>query len=75
VGDEGIFNPSFKTTLTDFSAFSSADRQTYCVDQCNKFGITEQMLVSNGMTAESFKRISYNDFVGLIYRYSGGKAK
>lgn len=79
VGDDGIFNPSFKTTLTDFSAFSSADRQTYCSDQCAKFGITEQMLVSNGMTNESFKKISYNDFLGLIYRYStgdnGGKAE
>ena len=69
----------FTTTLTDFSAFSSADRQTYCSDQCAKFGITEQMLVSNGMTNESFKKISYNDFLGLIYRYStgdnGGKAE
>ena len=68
VGDERIFEPTFTTTLTDFSAFSSADRQTYCTDQCKKFGITEQNLVSNGMTYESFKRISYNDFVGLIYR-------
>lgn len=75
VGDDSIFTPSFTTTLTDFSAFSSADRQTYCSDQCKKFGITEQMLVSNGMTTESFKKISYNDFLGLIYRYSGGEGQ
>ena len=75
MGDESIFTPSFATTLTDFSAFSSIDRQTYCSDQCSKFGITEQMLVANGMTTESFKKISYNDFLGLIYRYSGGGAK
>lgn len=78
VGDESVLEPTFTTTLTDFSAFSSADRQTYCSDQCAKFGITEQNLVSNGMTTESFKKISYNDFLGLIYRYSGnsgGKAQ
>ena len=78
VGDEGIFSPSFTSTLTDFSAFSSGDRQTYCSDLCQKFGITEQQLVSNGMTNESFKKINYDDFLGLIYRYStknGGKAK
>ena len=73
VGDESIFEPSFTTTLTDFSAFSSGDRQTYCSDQCAKFGITEQLLVSNGMTTESFKKISYSDFLGLIYRYSSDK--
>ena len=78
VGDESIFTPSFTTTLTDFSAFSSMDKQTYCSDQCAKFGITEQMLVTNGMTSESFKKISYSDFLGLIYRYkneNGGKAQ
>ena len=78
IGDDSMLNPTFTTTLIDFSAFSSADRQTYCMDQCNKFGITEQNLVSNGMTYESFKKISYNDFIGLVYRYwdkNGGKAK
>ncbi|MCR5817276.1 MAG: hypothetical protein K6F91_10360 [Ruminococcus sp.] len=78
IGDENVLNPTFTTTLTDFSAFSSADRQTYCMDQCEKFGIDEQKLVSNGMTIDSFKKITYNDFLGLIYRYAdsnGGKAK
>lgn len=78
VGETAVFSPSFTTTLTDFSAFSSADRQTYCMDQCEKFGIDEQKLVSNGMAIDSFKKISYNDFIGLIYRYAGndgGKAK
>lgn len=77
VGDENIFTPSFMSTLTDFSAFSQTDRKTYCSDICTRFGITEQMLVSNGMTSESFKKISYSDFLGLVYRYSqeSGAAK
>lgn len=70
VGDENIFSPAFTTTLTDFSAFSQADRQTYCSDICTKFGITDQMLTANGMSREGFKKISYGDFIGLVYRYS-----
>ena len=77
VGDESVFEASFVTTLTNFSAFSQADRKTYCSDICTRFGITEQMLVSNGMTSESFRKISYSDFLGLVYRYSSesGAAK
>lgn len=76
VGDDSIFDPAFKTTLIDFSAFSSADRQTFCTDICAKYNITDQMLMSYGLTKEGFKKISYSDFLSLIYGYqstSGGK--
>ena len=69
VGDENIFSPTFAATMTDFSAFSQTDRQTYCTDFCTRLGITDQMLTSNGLSRESFKKISYSDFLGLVYRY------
>lgn len=58
---------------TDFNALSEAEREKFCKDLLEKYGVKEQDLFDEGLTMFDLKKISYSDFSGFLIGFIARK--
>lgn len=67
--DESVFDLSCIDGLADFDSMTGEERQVYCGGVFGSAGVTNDELSAENISTETLKTISYDDFVGLVYKY------
>lgn len=68
--DKSLFDTGFLKEMTDFESLDENKRLEFCQKVCAQKGITTEMLNEFGLTADSFKTVTFDTFFDLIYTYS-----